>query len=69
MLCIANPSFKVALYMPNTNTPSHLYPNLINLNSAHIYTHYDTVSQMEEAITKTISSGSDDRININRLNY
>ena len=62
---------KVVLHMANTNTPSHLYPNLIhllqsagcpNLNSAHTYTHHDTVSQMEEAIAITIKSAIDDRI-------
>lgn len=62
---------KVVLHMANTNTPSHLYPNLIhllqsagcpNLNSAHTYTHHDTVSQMEEAIAMTIKSDIDDRI-------
>ncbi|KAL3053155.1 hypothetical protein OYC64_005648 [Pagothenia borchgrevinki] len=62
---------KVVLHMANTNTPSHLYPNLIqllqsagcpDLNSAHTYTHHETVNQMEEAIAMTISSTIDDRI-------
>ncbi|KAL1261177.1 hypothetical protein QQF64_034240 [Cirrhinus molitorella] len=63
--------FKVVLHMANTNTPSHQYPDLIhllqsagcpNLNSAHTYTHHDTVSQMEEAIAMTITNAVDDRI-------
>ncbi|KAF3833185.1 hypothetical protein F7725_026850 [Dissostichus mawsoni] len=62
---------KVVLHMANTNTPSHLYPNLIHLlqsagcpdlNSAHTYTHHETVNQMEEAIAMTITSTIDDRI-------
>lgn len=62
---------KVVLHMAQTNTPCHLYQDLIkllqsagcpNLNSAHTYTHHDTVSQMEEALAKTITSGIDDRI-------
>ncbi|XP_076591239.1 uncharacterized protein C17orf113-like [Chaetodon auriga] len=62
---------KVVLHMAKTNTPSHLYPDLINLlqsagcpnlNSAHTYTHHETVSEMEEALAKTITSDIDDRI-------
>lgn len=54
---------KVVLHMANTNTSSHLYTNLMhllqsagcpNLNSAHTYTHHNSVSQMEEAIAMTI---------------
>lgn len=32
------------------------------MNSAHMYTHHDTVSQMEKAIAMTINSTVDDRI-------
>ncbi|KAK5848763.1 hypothetical protein PBY51_008456 [Eleginops maclovinus] len=62
---------KVVLHMANTSTPSHQYPKLIhllqsagcpNLNTAHTYTHHDTVYQMEEAIAATITSAIDDRI-------
>lgn len=62
---------KVVLHMAKTNTPSHLYPDLIkllqsdgsqNLTSAHTYTHHETVSQMEEALSKIITSNIDDRI-------
>lgn len=62
---------KVVLHMANTNTPAHQYPKLIhllqsagcpNLNSAHTYTHHDTVTQMEEAIAATVTSAIDDRI-------
>lgn len=57
--------------MANTNTHSHLHPNLIHLlqsarcpvlNSAHTYTHHDTVSQMEEALAMTVTNTVDDRI-------
>ena len=61
--------------MAHTNTPSHIYPNLIhliqsagcpNLNNAHMYTHHETVSQMEEAIAMTINSTVDERITNSR---
>uniref|UniRef100_A0A673AIY5 HAT C-terminal dimerisation domain-containing protein n=1 Tax=Sphaeramia orbicularis TaxID=375764 RepID=A0A673AIY5_9TELE len=57
--------------MANTSTPCHLYPKLINLlqsagcpnlNSAHTYTHHDTVSEMEDAIATTITSATNDCI-------
>ncbi len=66
---------KVVLHMAQTNTPCNLYPDLIkllesagcpNLNSAHTYTHHDTVRQMEEALAKTITSAIDDRITNSR---
>lgn len=62
---------EVVLHMANTNTPSHLYPNLINLlqsvgcpnlNAAHTYSHHDTVSQMETAIAMTVTDAINDRI-------
>ncbi|XP_053199030.1 uncharacterized protein LOC128383430 [Scomber japonicus] len=37
-----------------------------NLDSAHMYTHHDTVSQMEEVIVMTITSTVDDRISNSR---
>lgn len=67
---------KVVLHMANTNTPSHLYPKILellksagcpNLNSAHVYTHHKSVDEMEDAIAKTIYNSANDRISDSRF--